>query len=113
MNDIVERLREGVFGTDEAKTDDVLHAYMHRAADEIERLRKLLVIAENNEARACARLAEAETLLREAGGAVVAAILADEDTASQKPWIGCWPISYTYLRGRIDAFLEGSHEKAD
>lgn len=37
--DIVARLREGTFGTDETKTDCVLNAYMHRAANEIERLR--------------------------------------------------------------------------
>jgi hypothetical protein len=39
MNDIVERLREGVFGTDETKTDAVIHSHMQAAADEIERLR--------------------------------------------------------------------------
>ena len=39
MTDIVERLREGVFGTDETKTDAVIHSHMQAAADEIERLR--------------------------------------------------------------------------
>ena len=39
MSDIVERLREGVFGTDETKTDAVIHSHMQAAADEIERLR--------------------------------------------------------------------------
>lgn len=42
MTDIVERLREGIFGSDETKTDTVIHAHMQVAADEIERLRKLL-----------------------------------------------------------------------
>ena len=36
---LVARLREGTFGTDEAKTDPVLSSYMTQAADEIERLR--------------------------------------------------------------------------
>ena len=40
-DDIVKRLREGTFGSDETKTDCVLTAYMHQAADEIERLRAL------------------------------------------------------------------------
>ena len=39
MTDIVERLREGVFGSGETKTDTVIHAHMQVAADEIERLR--------------------------------------------------------------------------
>ena len=39
MTDIVERLREGVFGSDETKTDTVIHAHMQVAAAEIERLR--------------------------------------------------------------------------
>lgn len=39
MTDIVERLREGVFGSDETKTDAVIQTYMQDAADEIERLR--------------------------------------------------------------------------
>jgi hypothetical protein len=38
-DDIVKRLREGTFGSDETKTDCVINAHMHRAADEIERLR--------------------------------------------------------------------------
>lgn len=37
---LVERLREGVFGSDEAKTDNVLHSYMNQAADRIEALEK-------------------------------------------------------------------------
>ena len=40
MTDIVERLREGVFGSDETKTDAVIHSHMRVAADEIEWLRK-------------------------------------------------------------------------
>ena len=36
---LVMRLREGTFGTDEAKTDPVLSSYMAQAADEIDRLR--------------------------------------------------------------------------
>jgi chromosome segregation ATPase len=39
MSDIVERLREGVFGGDETKTDAVIHSHMQAGADEIERLR--------------------------------------------------------------------------
>jgi hypothetical protein len=39
MTDIVERLREGVFGGDETKTDAVIHSHMQAGADEIERLR--------------------------------------------------------------------------
>lgn len=39
MTDIVERLREGVFGANETKTDAVIHSHMQAAADEIERLR--------------------------------------------------------------------------
>lgn len=37
--DIVRRLREGVFGSDETKTDKVIHTHMQDAADEIEWLR--------------------------------------------------------------------------
>ena len=40
--DIVERLREGVFGGDETKTDVVIHSHMQAGADEIERLREAL-----------------------------------------------------------------------
>lgn len=36
---IVERLREGVFGSDQTKTDELLDFYMVHAADLIERLR--------------------------------------------------------------------------
>ena len=39
MTDIVDRLKEGVFGSDEAKTDDVLHCYMKMGASEIRSLR--------------------------------------------------------------------------
>jgi hypothetical protein len=35
----VRRLREGVFGSGETKTDVVIHSHMQVAADEIERLR--------------------------------------------------------------------------
>lgn len=42
MTDIVTRLREGVFGTNETKTDAVIHSHMQVAADEIERLREAL-----------------------------------------------------------------------
>jgi len=42
MTDIVERLREGIFGGAGAKTDGVLHAYMQEGADEITRLRAAL-----------------------------------------------------------------------
>ncbi len=42
MTDIVERLREGVFGSAVTKTDEVLHALMAEASAEIERLRKVL-----------------------------------------------------------------------
>jgi hypothetical protein len=42
MSDIVERLREGVFGSDTTKTDAFLHSLTHEAADEIERLRAAL-----------------------------------------------------------------------
>lgn len=38
--DIVKRLREGTFGTDETKTDNVINGHMTRAAAEIEKLRK-------------------------------------------------------------------------
>jgi hypothetical protein len=38
MTDIVKRLREGVFGGDETKTDVVIHSHMQAGADEIERL---------------------------------------------------------------------------
>jgi len=41
-NSLVERLREGVFGSNEAKTDTVLHALMIQAANEIESLRQQL-----------------------------------------------------------------------
>lgn len=44
MSDIVERLREGVFGSDETKTDTVIHAHMQVAANEIERLREALCL---------------------------------------------------------------------
>ena len=37
-NDLVKRLREGTNGTDVTKTDAVLTAYMHEAADRIEEL---------------------------------------------------------------------------
>jgi uncharacterized protein (DUF3084 family) len=47
MTDIVKRLREGVFGGDETKTDVVIHSHMQAGADEIERLR-----AERDEAQA-------------------------------------------------------------
>ena len=47
MSDIVERLREGVFGTDETKTDAVIHSHMQAAADEIERLRVAVNDARN------------------------------------------------------------------
>lgn len=36
---IVERLREGVFGSDQTKTDELLDFYMVHAADLIERLK--------------------------------------------------------------------------
>ena len=39
MTDIVTRLREGVFGTNETKTDAVIHSHMQVAAAEIEWLR--------------------------------------------------------------------------
>ena len=39
MSDIVERLREGVFGGKQTKTDPYLNALMHEAAAEITRLR--------------------------------------------------------------------------
>lgn len=42
MTDIVDRLREGVFGSDETKTDAVIHSHMQAAANEIERLREAL-----------------------------------------------------------------------
>ena len=45
MTDIVTRLREGVFGTDETKTDAVIHSHMQAAADEIERLRAAVAAA--------------------------------------------------------------------
>lgn len=41
-NDIVLRLREGVFGSDETKTDAVIHSYMQAAAVEIEQLRTIV-----------------------------------------------------------------------
>lgn len=46
MTDIVERLREGIFGSTVAKTDNVLHAYMQEAAAEITRLRAALAKAQ-------------------------------------------------------------------
>ena len=55
MTDIVERLREGVFGSGETKTDVVIHSHMQVAADEIERL-----LAERDEAVATLALYRAE-----------------------------------------------------
>ena len=43
---LVERLREGTFGSDEAKTDPVINAYMRQAATRIEELERQL--AERN-----------------------------------------------------------------
>ena len=42
MTDVVDRLREGVFGGDETKTDAVIHMYMQVAAAEIGRLRAII-----------------------------------------------------------------------
>lgn len=45
MTDIVDRLREGIFGGAVAKTDGVLNAYMQEGADEIARLRAAIADA--------------------------------------------------------------------
>ena len=45
-DDLMKRLREGTNGTDVTKTDAVLTAYMHEAADRIEELEAKLDLSE-------------------------------------------------------------------
>lgn len=64
MTDIVTRLREGVFGTDETKTDAVIHSHMQAAADEIERLRAAVAAALREGIEAAALVASRRAALR-------------------------------------------------
>lgn len=65
MNDLINRLREGVFGSDEAKTDDVIQAYMHRAADRIEQLEATCKDHGEIQKALCDQLTEAKKLIEQ------------------------------------------------
>lgn len=66
MTDIVDRLKEGVYGSAVTKTDEVLHALMHEAAAEIERLRAGGCARDQNTTQYCAELMDAIRAEREA-----------------------------------------------
>ena len=83
MSDLVKRLREGTNGTDVTKTDAVLTAYMHEAADRIEALEVKLREVALSELSALGQASEAYTAQLDAEAKLAQAVEALEASAKE------------------------------